>query len=201
MAQRLHRCRKGDSLESIAFAELRSTIAVIQVYHRDSMYNSHAHDATPIPLYERNRRITSTVVILALLCTLIAVARLRFIRDLPDWDVATYALIGHELSHGERLYADIWDMKPPGIFASFALAEWITRGSHEWSAYLVSVVASIVTTIAIYFAGKALSGRAAGLWASGAVDVRFACNRRSMRTCRTPRRRSTLFSRSQSQPR
>ena len=64
--------------------------------------------------------ITSTVVVLALLCVAIVVGRLRFIRDVPDSDVATYALIGQEMSRGERLYADIWDMKPPGIFASFA---------------------------------------------------------------------------------
>ncbi|MBC8105854.1 MAG: hypothetical protein H7Z14_04635 [Anaerolineae bacterium] len=99
--------------------------------------------------------ITSTIAVLALLCLAIAVGRLRFIRDLPDWDLATYALIGNEMAHGEQLYSDIWDMKPPGIFASFALAEWITRGSHEWSAYLLSVIASITTTIAIYFAGAA----------------------------------------------
>src|SRR3954470_12706298 len=94
----------------------------------------------------RTRRpITSTIAVLALLCAAIAVGRLRFIRDLPDWDVATYALIGNEMAHGERLYADVWDMKPPGIFASFALAEWMTGGSHGWSAYLLSVIASITT--------------------------------------------------------
>jgi hypothetical protein len=122
-------------------------------------------------------RFTSTVAVLASLCVAIAVGRLRFIRDLPDWDVATYALIGNELAHGKQLYADAWDMKPPAIFASFAAAEWITRGSHAWSAYVLSVVAACATTFAIYVAASSplpVRGeepgdghdRARGLWAA-----------------------------------
>ncbi|CAN5343409.1 hypothetical protein BH09PLA1_BH09PLA1_07500 [soil metagenome] len=107
------------------------------------------------------------IATLALLCTAIAVGRLRFVHDFPDWDVATYTLIGAEMSGGERLYADVWDMKPPGIFASFAIAEWITRGSHEWSAYVLSTLAAMTTTIAIYFAAAALAG-------CGQLTVAFA---------------------------
>src|SRR5258707_10984694 len=36
----------------------------------------------------------------------------------PPWysDAGTYADIGWALNHGARLYLDVWDNKPPGIY-------------------------------------------------------------------------------------
>src|SRR5258707_10382419 len=36
----------------------------------------------------------------------------------PTWysDAGTYADIGWALNHGARLYVDVWDNKPPGIY-------------------------------------------------------------------------------------
>ncbi|MGH7179567.1 MAG: ArnT family glycosyltransferase, partial [Tepidisphaeraceae bacterium] len=95
----------------------------------------------------------------------IALARFRFIHDPPEWDLAMYSLIGGEMVHGAKLYADFWDMKPPGIFAGFMVAEWLTR-SHAWSAYLVSVTSAIATLLGVYFAA-ARFGKTAGLWGAG----------------------------------
>src|SRR3989442_5364215 len=36
-------------------------------------------------------------------------------------DQATYGLIGGALLHGQKLYRDAWDMKPPGIFWIYAV--------------------------------------------------------------------------------
>ena len=47
------------------------------------------------------------------------------------------------------------------------------RGSHAWSAYLVSVVASIATTIAIYVAGAASFGAFDRTVGRCDLDVRF----------------------------
>src|SRR5437588_12426867 len=38
-------------------------------------------------------------------------------------DHALNAVIGHELLHGRRLYADLWDQKPPGVYAAYAAAD------------------------------------------------------------------------------
>ncbi len=41
----------------------------------------------------------------------------------PPWysDAGTYADIGWALNHGARLYVDVWDNKPPGIYWLSAL--------------------------------------------------------------------------------
>src|SRR5216684_4250650 len=41
----------------------------------------------------------------------------------PSWysDAGTYADIGWALNHGARLYVDVWDNKPPGIYWLSAL--------------------------------------------------------------------------------
>jgi hypothetical protein len=103
------------------------------------------------------------VLILLALAALIALARLRFVHDLPDWDVATYSLIGREMLHGKKLYLDIWDMKPPAIFASYAAAN-AAFGSWEWSAYALGVLTAWVTLLGVYFAAATLDRRA-GWWA------------------------------------
>lgn len=104
------------------------------------------------------------VVILLALATMIAAARLRFVHDLPDWDVATYSLVGREMLHGKKLYADIWDMKPPAIFASYAAANAIFK-SWDWSAYALAVLTAWATLLGVYFAA-AVVDRRAGLWAA-----------------------------------
>jgi 4-amino-4-deoxy-L-arabinose transferase-like glycosyltransferase len=113
-----------------------------------------------------NRRVKrGTVAILAILAIAIALARLVFLHDLPEWDQSTYFLIGDAMHHGQHLYADIWDMKPPGIFATYAFANLLTNSSFEWTVYLLSVLSAIGTMIAVYFAGAKWS-RSAGLHAA-----------------------------------
>jgi len=113
--------------------------------------------------------ITSSPVValtLAALAAVIAVVRLRFLRDLPDWDLATYSLVGDALAHGRHLYTDIWDMKPPGVFAAYAIGNWIARGDWRVAAYFVATVASIGTMLALYVAGAGAFSRKAGLWSA-----------------------------------
>jgi hypothetical protein len=107
-----------------------------------------------------------TVAILAALAVAIALVRLAFIRDLPDWDVATYTLIGREMLHGRQLYAGVWDMKPPAIFVAYAGALFVT-GEHVAAAqYLLGAATSITAMLAIYFAVAKLWDRQVALWAS-----------------------------------
>lgn len=63
----------------------------------------------------------SSLIVLAIV--LIA-ARLRCYHEPLEWDTGTYAAIAREMLAGERLYADAWDIKPPGVFATYAAALW-----------------------------------------------------------------------------
>lgn len=51
----------------------------------------------------------TVVLILAALAALIALSRLRTYHEPVDWDLGTYAVVAHELNHGKKLYAVVWD--------------------------------------------------------------------------------------------
>ena len=88
---------------------------------------------------------THAVIALAALSIFLLVARLPAYHEPVDWDVGTYSVIANELLHGERLYADVWDVKPPAIFVTYAFAQLIA-GEGFLSVYLLSVIAAIVST-------------------------------------------------------
>lgn len=98
----------------------------------------------------------TTVAILTALSVTIALQRLIFLHDPPEWDVATYTLIGREILHGKRLYADVFDVKPPLIYVAYAVAP----------PFLLGVATSITTMLAVYFATSRLFDRRAGLFAA-----------------------------------
>jgi Dolichyl-phosphate-mannose-protein mannosyltransferase len=88
-------------------------------------------------------------------------------------DPAVYAVIGHELLNGRRLYADLWDHKPPAIHATFALAELVV-GFGPQQLYLLNIAALTITLIGLYRAGSLLGGTRAGVcaaivWALGSI--------------------------------
>ncbi len=103
-------------------------------------------------------------VVLCGLAILLAAARLRSYSEPKEWDIGTYTVIARELLAGKHLYADIWDIKPPGIFATFAAAQAIA-GNDFAPVYLLSVLAAIVTMLGIYKAASTHSPQA-GLWAA-----------------------------------
>jgi hypothetical protein len=106
------------------------------------------------------------VIALAALAIFLLIARLPAYHEPLEWDVGTYSVVANEILHGERLYADVWDMKPPAIFATYTLAE-LVAGEGFFCVYLLSVITAIVTMLGIY-RGAAVAGRAAGRWAAAA---------------------------------
>lgn len=86
--------------------------------------------------------------LLVLLSLVIAIARLRSLGDIPEWDIATYGLIAEELLHGRALYTDIWDMKPPAIFYTYAVVQRLV-GFSNWSVYILSVSIAALTLIVV----------------------------------------------------
>lgn len=105
-------------------------------------------------------------LILLILAVLIVIQRTHTYHEPLEYDLTSYAIIGHELLQGRSLYSDLWDHKPPGIHVTNAIAEALV-GYGPAAIYLLGIVASLVTLIGCYVAGKAYaqSGRA-GLWAA-----------------------------------
>lgn len=94
----------------------------------------------------------------------IFLTRLHTFHEPLERDISTYAVIGHELLQGRRLYSDLWDQKPPAIYITFALAELIGGYGPE-SIFLINVFATLLVLFGIYKAGSVF-GEASGRWAA-----------------------------------
>jgi hypothetical protein len=102
---------------------------------------------------------------------MIALARLHTFNEPIDRDLATYAVIGHELLKGRSLYSDLWDHKPPAIHITFSIAEKMV-GYGQGEIYFLGMVTAILTLLGIYRAGSlAGSGVSGGLWAAAIWTV------------------------------
>jgi hypothetical protein len=92
-----------------------------------------------------------------------------FLRALPNLrypigrDQATYCVIGQGLLHGQLLYRDLWDNKPPAIFYVYALVVKIF-GPVMWCVGVVDILWLMVVSCCIfYFARRYLGTPAAAL--------------------------------------
>ena len=92
-----------------------------------------------------------------------------FLRALPNLrfpigrDQATYCVIGQGLLHGQLLYRDLWDNKPPGIFYIYALIVKIF-GPVMWCVGVVDILWLLVISCCIfYFARRYMGTPAAAL--------------------------------------
>lgn len=116
----------------------------------------------------RRGHILDIATILILL-GVIALSRAYAYHEPADWDTGTYAAIGHELALGGSLYSDAWDVKPPGILVSFAIAEKIA-GYGYGQIYLLSTVSACVLMLGIFFLAKTM-GRTAAIVAAAAYAI------------------------------
>jgi hypothetical protein len=90
--------------------------------------------------------------------------RARFFHDPPEADIGTYAVIANELNHGQRLYADSWDVKPPGVFATYAATQRLF-GYGQMSLYVMSVTTALMTLVGLWLIGRQVN-EASATWAS-----------------------------------
>jgi hypothetical protein len=91
---------------------------------------------------------------LMVLCVLATLLSLRFIDWPVNRDVSSYATIAAELEHGARLYVDVWDIKPPGIYATYLLAQW-TIDDRNLQILVLHLVPSLIVLIALFLAADA----------------------------------------------
>ena len=65
--------------------------------------------------------VAAAVLALAVLAT----RGIWFGDPVGDFDEQIYSFIGWRMTQGDLPYADLWDRKPLGLFAIFALAHWL----------------------------------------------------------------------------
>jgi len=92
------------------------------------------------------------LILLLLFAVMIVCMRLHTYTEPLERDLDIYAWIGHYLLQGRSLYTDLIDIKPPAIFVTYALAEFVV-GMGPAQAYLLGVVAAIATLLGLYWLG------------------------------------------------
>ena len=106
--------------------------------------------------------------VLAACVALIVLERVHTYAEPLERDIAGYAVIGHEMIRGRHLYTDLWERKPPLLYATFRWAEWAV-GYGPQEVFLINVTFALATLGGCYAAGRAAGGTvAAGLAAAGA---------------------------------
>jgi len=75
-------------------------------------------------------------------------------------DQALFAYIGRKLVQGDVLYVDWWDVKPPGVFWTYALVAWLPGGARTVRAF--DLLVTLATVAAVYALGRLYWGRGAG---------------------------------------
>lgn len=103
------------------------------------------------------KSVTPTVLTLAVLALLVAVARLHTFHEPLERDITLYAVISHEMLGGRELYSDLWEHKPPAVFLTFAAGE-LLGGYGPLSIYLLTVTGTIAILIGLYQAARHLGG-------------------------------------------
>ena len=100
-----------------------------------------------------------------------AVTRLpSFARSVLDWDESLYFLMAAQWRAGHLPYTTIWDNKPLGIYAVFAVAQALF-GDRVAAIRLAGVAVVALTAYAVYRITRLLTGAAAGGQSSGAAFV------------------------------
>lgn len=118
-----------------------------------------------VSLRNPQRTIWGTVLGLALAgCLLIYLRAHAFALPL-ETDECNYAYIGQRLLSGDRLYVDVWDHQPPGVFLLFAAIQQCF-GSEPFVFRCTAVVFSLVSMLLIFSITARAVGRAAGVGAA-----------------------------------
>jgi hypothetical protein len=123
---------------------------------------------------------------LALLVGAVCIQRLRTYDEPFDRDITTYAVIGHELLHGARLYADVFDHKPPAVYLTFAAAERLV-GYGEPAVYAINVAFTALGLLGVSLAaarrGASLALIGGLIWLLYAYDVDLEANQPNVELC------------------
>jgi hypothetical protein len=113
--------------------------------------------------------------------------RARTLDEPFERDIMTYAVIGHELRLGSRLYTDVFDIKPPAVYVTFALAERVA-GYGEGAVYLVNVAFALAAMAGLFAVSARWCGASSGLlaallWLLASYDLDLQGNQPNTELC------------------
>ena len=115
------------------------------------------------------------VLALGLLLSLALAMHALSYREPYERDECVYAVVGREILRGRGLYTDVWDIKPPGIFLTYAAAIALF-GYGRPPIFFLAVFADALTILGLFAAVKAATGnRLAALWCAALWTI-VACS-------------------------
>jgi 4-amino-4-deoxy-L-arabinose transferase-like glycosyltransferase len=97
-----------------------------------------------------------------LLIATFATRAIWFGDPVAEFDEQLYSFIGWRMTQGDLPYVEVWDRKPFGLFAIFALAHWLF-GPGPIAYQLVASVSAFAGTILVYILSKELVDRASAV--------------------------------------
>jgi len=99
----------------------------------------------------------NTRVWLFLLVITLLLRSYSFLFSVIDWDESLYLLIAEAWSHGSIPYVEIWDQKPPGIYACYLVAKLVGFGDMLLGIRVMSVLMVSASAFLLYkIAGRLL---------------------------------------------
>jgi len=105
------------------------------------------------------------VVVLSLTTIVLVAFRLHAFALPLETDECNYAYIGARLLAGDRLYVEVWDHQPPGIFALFAAVIELFGNAPEVFRWMAAA-ASLASLALIFAIARRVGGRAAAWFAA-----------------------------------
>jgi 4-amino-4-deoxy-L-arabinose transferase-like glycosyltransferase len=87
-------------------------------------------------------------------------------RSVLDWDESLYFLMAQQWRHGHLPYTTIWDNKPLGIYAIFALFQMVF-GAHILAMRLASVAFTGLLGFTTFHITERLTGQRPAAWVAG----------------------------------
>ncbi len=96
----------------------------------------------------------------------IGLLRLHTYNEPRSYDVTYFAVVAHGLLHGQKLYSQLWDNKPPAPYLTYAAAE-LLFGYGRLELYMLGFIAAVTSLWGIYVAVFGMTrNRAAATWSA-----------------------------------
>ncbi|MCK5243193.1 glycosyltransferase family 39 protein [bacterium] len=96
----------------------------------------------------QNKKYWSIIALVAIIGLSIFL-RLNTIKEPLTLDMCVYAYVGHQMLEGEKLYSDLVDNKPPGIYFLYMFAEMI-GGYNQYTYYWLGIIFTILSLLLIF---------------------------------------------------
>jgi len=80
-------------------------------------------------------------------------------------DLTIYAYVAHQMSEGEKLYTTLWDNKPPGIYLTYMLAEFIW-GYNPAAILYIGIIFTLISQLFVFLFMRKIADVGSALIAS-----------------------------------